>query len=208
MRNQIGPKTEQDRIMRRLIILVGLLSIAAYGYKNISPSGPSVTVAAGAIVRDTGQLEAHFQRRGALSGAYMIFGGNIDRKLPNSFSDITLAALSIDDASHIHSRYPDFHKCKSAGASMAQRKTRTLSLVTGSEEAFDALEESLELHSERLQGNGDRTCVALEGNEISLSSVTLKETGSDISADVVPTFRNTRFFLVEDAQLADCRTLL
>jgi len=194
--------------MQRLIILVALLSLAAYGYKNYSPSGPSVKVAEDGIIRDTGQLEAHFQRRGALSGAYMIFGGNIDRKLPNSFSDITLAALSIDDASNIHSRYPDFHKCKSAGASMAQQMTRTLSLVTGSDKAFDALEDSLELHSERLQGSGDRTCVALEGNDISLSSVTLKETGSDISADVVPTFRNTRFFLVEDAQLVDCRRLL
>ncbi len=194
--------------MRSLIILAGLLSLAVYGYKNYSPSGPSVEVTIDAIVRDTGQLAAHFQRRDTLSGVYMIFGGNIDRKLPNSFSDVSLAALSIDDASNIHSRYPDFHKCKSPGASIAQGLTRTLSLVTENEKAFDALEESLNLHSKRLQNNGDRTCVALEGGDISLSSVTLKETGSDISADVVPKFRNTHFLLVKNAQLVDCRSLL
>ena len=194
--------------MRRLIILAGLISLAIYSYKNYSPSGPSVEVTEDAIVRDTGQLVAHFQRRDTLSGAYMIFGGNIDRKLPNSFSDVSLAALNIDDASNIHSRYPDFHKCKSPGASIAQGLTRTLSLVTENENTYDALQESLDLHSERLQKNGDRTCVALEGSDILLSSVTLKETGGDISADVIPNFRNSHFLLVENAQLVDCQSLL
>ncbi len=116
--------------MQRFIILVGILSLAAYGYNNYSASGPSVALIDGAIVRDTGQLEARFERRGTLSGDYMIFGGNVDRKLTNSFSDISLAALDIDKASRINSRYPDFHQCKSPGAPVAQRLTRTLSLVT------------------------------------------------------------------------------
>ncbi len=177
--------------MRRLIILAGLLLLAAYGYKSYSPAGSSIEVTKDAIVRDTGQLAAHFKRRDRLSGAYMIFGGNIDRKLSNSFSDVSLAALSIGDASNIYRQYPDFHKCKSPGASIAQGLIRTLSVVAENEKAFEALEESLNLHSERLQNNGDRTCVALEGSDISLSSVTLKETGCDFSAEVVPNFSYT-----------------
>ncbi len=194
--------------MRRFIILVGILSLAAYGYRNYSASGPSVELIDGAIVRDTGQLEAHFERRGALSGEYMIFGGNVDRKLTNSFSDISLAALGIEKASRISSRYPDFHRCKSPGAPIAQRMTRTLSLVTENDEAFDVLEESLIVHMDRIQNNGERTCISLQGSDISLASVKLKETGTDISADVVPTLRKMNFFLVEQAQLVDCRSLL
>ena len=83
-----------------------------------------------------------------------------------------------------------------------------MSLLTENKEALDVLEESLIVHMERIQSDGDRTCVALEGSDISLSSVTLKETGGDISAEVVPTLRKTDFFLVENAQLVDCRTLL
>ena len=194
--------------MQRFIILVGILSLAAYGYKNYSASGPTVELMDGAIVRDTGQLEARFERRATLSGEYMIFGGNVDRKATNSFSDISLAALDIDKASRINSRYPDFHRCKSPGAPVAQRLTRTLSLVTENGEAFDALEESLIVHMDRIQNNGERTCISLQGSDISLASVRLKETGADISADVIPTLRKTNFYLVEQAQLVDCRSLL
>ncbi len=194
--------------MVRPLVLVASLVLAVYLYLDRFSAGPSLTVSDTAAVRDTGELRVNFERRSRFAETFMIFGGNLDRRLHNSFSDVSLAALGMEDASRIHDTYPDFHMCKSAGAPIAQKLTRTLYLNAGDQSIMGTLKQSLALHSDRLAGNGERTCIALEGDQIELSSVTHEQTTTDVSNDVIPRLRHMDFYLIDYAEIVDCGSLL
>jgi len=194
--------------MRRLLMMGCLLALAAYAYSNLSDSGPSLELARTEVIRDTGELEVRYQRGSEFSRVLMIFGGNLDRKLHNSLSDFSLAGLGIEDASRIHQEYPDFHLCKSAGAPLAQGLTNTVSVLTETSSGFETVRQSLLLHHDRVANNGERTCIALQGDQLQLSSVIHKKSGTDVSQDIVPRMRGFHYYLVGRAEIVDCMSLL
>lgn len=194
--------------MTRFVFLSLLLALALYGYTKFFESDATVVYTGNSVVRDSGELQIEFTPGRSFSEVYMIFGGDISRRLPNSFNDVTLAALVIDDAAQISRRYPDFHRCSSPGAALAQGSIETLSLMAELEKVAATIEESLVLHTERLSTQAERTCIKLEGNDLSLASVSVKELGLDISSDVIPKFRHTSFAFIESAAIVDCRSHL
>jgi hypothetical protein len=193
--------------MGRIIFLLTLLALAVYAYLGLQ-GGAAVAVTDSAVIRDTGDLRIQFDRRAGFSGTFMIFGGHIDRALPNSFTDTTVAGLDVEDARVLYRRYPDFHLCRSPGARVAQSRVQTLSLIARDRSVSDVIEQALALHMDRIEGGGERTCISLEGEDLALASVTLAQTGDDISHDVVPRFGHTDFYFAEYADIVDCGDFL
>jgi hypothetical protein len=140
--------------------------------------------------------------------SFMLFGGHVDRNLPNSFSDYSPGVLEIGDAAQIKQQYPDFHLCKSAGAKLAQQKVRSLALIMENPQVAEILEDSLALHTDRLEQNSERTCLELRGQALEAASVVLREHGEDISGEILPKLGNQHYYLIDGAAIRDCLSLM
>jgi hypothetical protein len=190
-----------------MIILFAVV-LGLFVYMSMSGQEISLQTTASGTVRQTDDLEVLFNPQESLYETFMIFGGHVDRKLRNSFSDYSMGALEIGEATLIQAKHPDFHLCRSPGATLAQSKIRNLTLVMENPQAAEIVEDSIELHNERLAEGGDRTCIELRGNRVEPVTVRLREDGTDISQDILPKLRNLTYYLIEGAEIRDCRTLL
>jgi hypothetical protein len=193
--------------MRSLIVL-GLVVFGIFIYLQQRDHGGSVELNAGDMIKHTDDLDVRFIQQETLVDSFMIFGGHVDRRLTNSFSDYSLGALEIGEAALIRQKYPDFHLCKSPGAKLAQQKIQNLALIMETPQVAEVVEDSIALHSERLQQGGERTCLELRGHALEPAGVILRESNEDISADILPKLRNMHYYLIDGAEIRDCLSLL
>jgi hypothetical protein len=201
-----GPDADPERMAR----LIGFLLIAAaiglvVSRVVLSPS--DVRMEGEMLVVDADQLEGRFYVGGPFSGTFMVFGG-LGERLPNSVTDVILAGLPIDDARLIHSRFPDFHRCSSPGAESAKMRVQDLTFVAQNRGIARTLSKVIDLHGERIRSGGERTCVSVSGQQLSLASVKIKEPPVDITGEVSPMFADLDVYLAEAATIEDCETLL
>jgi hypothetical protein len=193
--------------MGRLIAFV-LLAAAGYilvSYVGLSPS--NVHMDGEMVVVDVDQVEGRFYSGAPFSDTYMVFGGH-GQRLRNSVTDALIAGLPIQDARMISSSYPDFHRCSSPGADTAKQLIQDLSFVARNRGVAKTLAKAVKLHGERIRGSGERTCVSVSGQRLSLASVKLKEPPIDITGDVAPMYAKTDIYLADDAEIEDCAALL
>lgn len=197
--------------MGRLFVLA-LFACAAWFAVNhlgisLDPRGVGTSVEGRRVVRQAGQLEASFSMVGSLDDAYMLFGGNADRH-PNSLTHAIVAGLPIRDARLISASYPDFHMCKSPGASQAKRLTEDLTFVAANRAARSGLEEAVRLFQQRLRGGGERTCIRVSGAPLELDAVRVEQNGEDITGQVQRAYARSNLVLAERVEVEDCRELL
>jgi hypothetical protein len=188
--------------------IITALLIAAAIFAWLNSNDVTVEKTAMGTVKYTDDFKVYLTQSESIFDTFMIFGGHLDKRLQNSISDYSFGALEIDEATAIKRKYPDFHLCKSPGASIAQRKIQTLSLIAENQETADILEDTIALHDERLSEGGERVCVELRGYQVEPSSILLKENDMDISEDVIPSLRNMAFYLISGAEIRECQTIM
>jgi hypothetical protein len=193
--------------MGRVVVFVLLIAAGYWLMNTLGVSGLGPRVDGRHLVIETSDLELRFSRMGDLSESFMVFGGNNDQP-KNSMTHVTLSALAMPHVRTIHQSYPDFHKCKSPGAPQAQRLTETMSLIGADRGAQSALIDVVNLHKKRVGGGGERTCVTLTGAQLDLDFVRLRHDGTDITREVRPALRRTRFYVADEVEILDCQLLL
>jgi hypothetical protein len=193
--------------MGRVVVFVLLVAAGYWLMNTLGVSGLGPRVDGRQLVIETSDLEVRFSRTGDLSESFMIFGGNNDQ-LKNSMTHVTLAGLPMAHARTIHQSYPDFHRCKSPGAPQAQGLTETMSLIGADRGAQSALIDVVNLHKKRVGDGDERTCVTLTGAQLELDSVRLRHDGTDITREVRPALRRTRFYVADEVEILDCQLLL
>ncbi|MCP3914767.1 MAG: hypothetical protein GY711_04305 [bacterium] len=167
-------------------------------------SSPGPTVTASEVQVSTSKMDVTLDRKQSFDDTYMIFGG-MPTNRDDMFTKITVVGLSMDDARPIYSRYPDFHTCKSAGASLAQQATKQMDIVPASDEVLEQLNETLAAHEESLRSGGDRVCVKLDGDVLQLASATAAD--QDITGQLPPQLMHD-YFLVQSAKIVDAKSAL
>jgi hypothetical protein len=168
-------------------------------------SKPAPVIDGDKVVVSGGQLEYEFTRKDDFSESYMVFGGMaIDHK--NAVNEVTISGLSMVDARAIHHRYPDFTKCSSAGATLAQRAIVQLDIVPISADVRAKLVEVLDQHEESIEQGGDRVCVELRGSVLELTGAREPESGTDIFNQLPRQLRHD-YYLVESAKLQGAQVL-
>jgi hypothetical protein len=193
--------------MGRLFALIAIV-VAAYALiDRIDTTSNGLTLEGREVAVETADFVARFTRAGSASESYMIFGGSNEQPR-NSLSHTTLAALAMRHAELIHQSYPDFDRCSSPGAAQAKRWIETLNLIATSRSVEKVLVETIDVHGERIRSDGTRTCVSLTAAPLYLESVRLKEDGRDLTQEVGRVFHEVDFYLAEQAELVDCKTLL
>jgi hypothetical protein len=191
----------------RLLMFALLIGAAYLLVGETWIAGSAARVDGNSVEVETDDFRVEFSRGNSLSDSFMIFGGN-QQNLTNRIDHVHLAGLPIRHARSIRSQYPDFHMCKSPGAKQAQSLTEDFSFVAATSSVKQTLMDVVDHHADNLRADGERTCVRVRGARLSLESIHLKENGMDITSDVRPTMASTRFFLAEEAELADCQVLL
>jgi hypothetical protein len=188
-------------------IIAALLIVAAI-FTWFGQNDVTVETTEMGTVKYTDDFKVYLTQTENIVESFMIFGGHLDKKLHNSISDYSFGALEINEAAAIKRNYPNFHLCKSPGATIAQRKIQTLSLIAENQEASDILEDTVALHDERLYEGGARVCVELRGYQVEPTTILLKENDMDISNDIIPSLRNMAFYLISGAEIRECQTIM
>lgn len=164
---------------------------------NCGGSAPAVTDEE--VLVTAGQLDVRFSRIKPFSATYMLFGG-AENNHGNAFSKITLFGLEQNKAKYIHDRFPDFYKCKSPGAPLAQKETCQLDIVPADSKVLKNLKKSLAEFNKSLENDGDRVCIRLKGEVLKLTSAVVREINEDITKELPPQVHKEYFF-VESAEV-------
>ncbi len=190
------------------LVLIVIVASGVYNYLNdnllsihftdglpehITIEGDSVTVDAGYDVKFEALRE--YQR------TYMLFGGSYSKD-KSSMNPISLFGLGIVDAKNISARYPDFHRCDSPGAALAQPKVKRLNLIPADKQTLYELRKSLKEYKDNLGQDGDRVCVSLVGKTLLMKS-----------KDPVLHFMNGKpytptYQLISSSKRINCKSLL
>ncbi len=191
------------------LVLVAVVALGVYNYlkdnllyapftadfpEHITVEGDSVTV-------DAGDYDLNFEALREYQKTYMLFGGSYSKD-KSSINPITLFGLGIVDAKNIYARYPDFHRCESPGAALAQPKVKWLNLIPADKQALYELRKSLKNHKDNLGQDGDRVCVSLVGKTLRMKS-----------KDPILYFMNGKpytptYQLITSSKRINCRNLL
>jgi hypothetical protein len=192
--------------MGRLLILALVLAGIYLGFERLGVEFGSIELDGGRLAIETEDFEVGFARVAPVEGAFMVFGGSHQRPR-NHTADATLATLALHHARALHSRHPDFHLCKSAGAARAQELTQSMNFIGANRSARRRLVEAVDLHAERVRGDGARTCISVRGSEVVLETLYLRRDGRDVSREFAAAL-GQRFYLVDRVELPDCASLL
>ncbi|MFH1755289.1 MAG: hypothetical protein ABIA59_06255 [Candidatus Latescibacterota bacterium] len=177
--------------------LLAVVMLTTLCMLNCSQSAPSLTD--DEVLVAAGQLDIRFARIKPFSSTYLLFGG-AENNHSNSFTKITLFGLEQNKAKFIHARYPDFYKCKSPGAPIAQKECCQLDIVPADSKVLKNLKRSLAEFDKSIKNDGDRVCVRLEGEVLKLTSALLREMNEDITKELPPQ-AHKEYFFVTSAQV-------
>jgi hypothetical protein len=160
----------------------------------------------GELALETADFDVYFELLDSFSETYMVFGGG-QMQHKNSFSEINLSTISMEDVRPIYEDYPDFHKCSSPGAAIAKDAVGQMNIVPADSSVLNSLEDVLSEHEASFKEGGDRVCVKLEGKMLEMTSVIVRKVDEDI-IDQLPKQAREDYFWVESAEIVDTQEAL
>jgi hypothetical protein len=189
--------------MVKIVFILLLVGGAAYLIQDWAASNPlKPEIGPREVVIHADRLVVSFDRLGQEKRSYMVFGGT-KAEPTNTLSNVTLATISIERAKAMRASYPDFHRSNSDGASRAMRMVQTTSFIAADGKARKALRKTVDRHEKGVARAGDRACVTVSGNRLSLSEIKLADSGN--AKIRTP---KTEFFLATQVENVDCLELL
>jgi hypothetical protein len=190
---------QQEGKMNRLPKVAVIFGFMLVALMPLGCSQSNTEITEEEVIVAAGQLDVHFSRVRPFAGTYMLFGG-AENNHGNAFTKITLFGLEQSKAKYIHARFPDFHMCKSPGASLAQKETRDLDIVPADSKVLKNLKKSLAAFNKSITDDGERVCVRMKGEVLKLTSVVVREVNQDITNELPPAVHKEYFF-VESAEV-------
>ena len=194
------------------LVLIVLVALGVYNYLNDnSPSThftdddlpEHIIIEGNSVTVDAGNYDVKFEGVREYQKTYMLFGGDYSKD-KSSINPITLHGLGIVDAKNIYAHYPDFHRCDSPGAALAQPKVEWLNLIPADKQALNQLRKSLKEFEDNLGQNGDRVCVSLVGKTLLMQSSRVPVMHMDSNGNLyTPTYH-----LISSSKRINCRSLL
>ncbi len=193
------------------LLLIVVVALGVYNYLNdnslyipFTDNLPEhITVEGDSVTVDAGDYDVKFEASREYQKTYMLFGGGYSKD-KSSINPITLFGLGIADAKNIYARYPDFHRCDSPGAALAQPKVKWLNLIPADKQALNELRESIKKFEDNLGQDGDRVCVSLVGKTLLMKSAKVPILQMDKNGKLHP----PTYHLIRSSKRINCRDLL
>jgi hypothetical protein len=194
--------------MVRFLLVVGLIGGAGFLMMNYVSSNPLETrYENGQLVVRSDPVEARFYRVGPVQDSYMMFGALVSDK-QGFVANVVISTIAQAQVSALAQRYPDFDRCSSPGASEAKSMVQSMNLIAASGSVRRVLVKAVKLHDERINESGERTCISLEGEELTMTSAHLWEHDMDVTQEYSQRDAMNGFYLVNEASIVDCSAIL
>ncbi len=193
------------------LVLLVVVALGVYNYLNdnslyahFTDDFPEhITIEGNSVAVDAGDYDVKFEGLREYQRTYMLFGGSYSKD-NGSINPITLFGLGIVDAKNIYARYPDFHRCDSPGAALAQPKVKWLNLIPADKQVLNELRKSIKEFEDNLGQNGDRVCVSLVGKTLLMKSAKVPIMQMDKTGKLHP----PTYHLIRSSKRINCRDLL
>ena len=169
-------------------------------------AGDETAVGVEEVVVSRKGLDYHFRRAGDFSDTYMVFGGG-DLTRAGTVNEIWIGGIDLDKARAIHEKYPDFHRCKSPGAALAQNALLDLDIIPADSKVLESLKDAVSQHERNFANDGDRIFVKLSGEVLKLTRAVIREVDGDVT-DQLPSQMRHDYYLVDSAEIIEAKILL
>jgi len=177
-----------------------------------SQPSPSISAKQQALLQETEVIvsdedfDYHFERDRDFSDIYMVFGAS-DHSRVDNIDTISISGIELEDAMSIYERYPDFHKCKSPGAAVAQSKLLDIRIIPANPEVLDTLNNAVSQYERNLKNDGDRIFVELGGERVILTSAIWREHDWE-AIDQIPSLLRGAYYFVESTEITEAKIVL
>lgn len=151
-------------------------------------------------------FDYYFERDRDFSGEFMVFGA-FDHSRVGNIDTISISGINLEDAMSIYERYPDFHKCKSPGAALAQSKLLDIRIIPANPQVLETLNDAVSQYERNLKDDGDRIFVELGGERVILTSAIWREHDWE-AIDQIPSLLRGAYYYVESAEITDAKIVL
>ena len=193
------------------LVLIVVVALGVYNYLNTNLLSihftddlpEHITIEGDSVTVDAGDYDVKFEALREYQKTYMLFGGSYSKD-KSSIHPIWLSGLGIVDAKNISARYPDFHRCESPGAALAQPKTKSLNLIPADKQTLYELRRSIKEYKDNLGEDGDRVCVSLVGKTLLMKSAKVPIMQMDKNGKLHP----PTYHLISSSKRINCRDLL
>jgi hypothetical protein len=133
----------------------------------------------------------------------MIFGAG-DSGRADTISQIWISGIKLDKAISIYRRYPDFYKCKSPGAAVAQNALLSLDIIPADSEVLNILKNAVSQFEKNLKNHGDRIFVKLEGEVLRMTKAIIRKVNGDVTDQLPSQMRQDRY-LVNSVEIVEAK---
>ncbi len=166
-------------------------------------SKPSHSIRGEEVIVSLRQIDVHFKRGRNFSDTYMVFGAH-DSGRADTISQISISGIKLYKAISIYKRYPDFHKCKSPGAAVAQNAMLSLYIIPADSEVLNILKNAVSQHEKNFKNKGDRIFVKLEGEVLKMTKAIIRKVNGDVTDQLHSQMRRDRY-LVNSVEIVEAK---
>ena len=148
----------------KLIVAAFVISLAACAEK-ISMSGDQVNVK----VKDHALV---LKNDSSLDKTCMIFGLQLGEEIePAPYYEASLHYINMDDVEWLKRQYPDFYRCESAGAKLAESQVKSATLIAANDGVKKKIEELRKLYG----ASKNRIVLKMKGYHLTLQKHQIKD---------------------------------
>ena len=168
-------------------------------------SKPSHSIRGEEVIVSLRQIDVHFKRGRNFSDTYMVFGAG-DSGRADTISQIFISGIELYQAISIYEMYPDFYKCKSPGAAVAQNALLSLHIIPADSEVLNILKNAVSQFEKNLKNHGDRIFVKLEGEVLKMTKAIIRKVNGDVTGQLPSQMRRDRY-LVKSAEIIEAKIM-
>ena len=194
----------------RAFLLVVIATCAYYGAKRFGLVGaPDVRLvgATGSEQSVHAQIdggELTYSVNGPADETYMVFGGSTGG---TSFAHGSFSGIELKTILRIKKRFPDFHRCDSAGAPEAKKASEDVNVVAN-KALMARFKRAMNEAETRERSKGERLCAIVKGHWLTLEQLEMSGTvvTGEQYASMLPGHATKQYFLhLESFDARDCK---
>ena len=188
-----------------LLLAVFVLGNLVVRYVRKNPLDPMIEGTQ--VVVESQDFRVRFDRNGQVSGTYFVETATSEDWTSQPLN----ARLSVHGLQtgleYLHG-YPDFHVYGSESDSRFAAVATPLALVAAGRAAYGDVHDLLERYARRSASGGERLCVTLSGDALSVAAAESLEDGHDTTPTVARENDGEPVVYVDKLQVLDCKDLL
>lgn len=187
------------------LLAVFVLGNLVVRYVRTNPLDP--TLEGTQVVVESQDFRVRFDRNGPVSGTYFVESATSEDWTSQPLNARLMVHGQQTGLEYLRS-YPDFHSYGSESDARFASMATPLSLIASGRKAYGDLHALLESHAQRAANNGERLCVTLSGDALSVASAESLEDGHDTTPTVAHGNDGDPVVYVEKLAVVECKELL